>query len=88
MKQLPMGNNLFYAKFHSFVNELEEVFDREDINIGTSDPAGMSNHEIATIAAWECFHKTPEIAKMIDLVKKEMHEIDKRYAPNVFHLLK
>jgi hypothetical protein len=86
MNNVPVNNKDFYEEFHKLVCKMQKYFEDNDINIGTDDPAGMSHHEIALIAAWECFHKNEKLSSMIDDTKKTMSEISNKYMPEVFHV--
>lgn len=86
MKKIPMNNGDFYSKFHDLVCKLKDYFEENDILIGTSDPAGMTHHEIALIAAWECFHKNKDLAILIDKYKKDMEAITPQYSAEVYHV--
>lgn len=86
MKKVPLDNAEFYSEFHKLVCELKDWFEDNDIFIGTSDPAGMTHHEIAVIAAWECFHKTSDVADLIDKSKKKMEHITNQYKAEMYHV--
>lgn len=88
MKKVPINNTLFYQEFHRLVNTLINHFEENDINIGSNDPAGMSHHEIAMIAAWECFHKDEVTAKIIDQAKRQMESKTEDFKFQIYHLIK
>lgn len=77
--RVPIENGLFYSEFHKLVCEIKDYFEDNDIAIGTDDPAGMTNHEIAIICAWECFHKNAELSDIILSCKKRMSELEPGY---------